>query len=233
MRPATKRLRGHILAIPPTIYDRGQPPEVAAHSWCGWPGPAADTPAAARPPDRAASGSSGSTRAARRSPSPASSDTPAKPPRIRGSTASTIDPAGLRWYLGGTSELTAARTVFREHPSTRAIREIDICSARRNRRISAQSSTLNTHFLPGSVRARLSARVVRSGRTQSWRGTERNARCQRKIVAEATQLSIFPGEGVTLGTEVDTEAPVWARLAVVVGLSVRVSTSPSSLPCPT
>jgi hypothetical protein len=51
--------------------------------------------------------------------------------------------------------------VFREHPSTRAICEIDICSARRNRRISAQSSTLNTHFLPGSVRARLSARVVK------------------------------------------------------------------------
>src|SRR6185437_14622412 len=79
---------------------------------------------------------------------------------IRGSTASTIDPAGLRSYFGGASEANAARTVLREHPTTRATSEIDICSARCNRRISAQSSTLNTHFLPGSDRARLSAQVV-------------------------------------------------------------------------
>ena len=41
--------------------------------------------------------------------------------RIRGSTASTIDPAGLRSYFGGASEANAARTVFLEHPTTRAI----------------------------------------------------------------------------------------------------------------
>jgi hypothetical protein len=38
--------------------------------------------------------------------------------------------------------------------------EIDISSARRNRRISAQSSTLNTHFLSGSVAARVIRKVV-------------------------------------------------------------------------
>jgi hypothetical protein len=50
--------------------------------------------------------------------------------------------------------------VFREIPNTRAIPEIDISSARCNRRISAQSSTLSTYFLPGSARARVSAQVV-------------------------------------------------------------------------
>lgn len=59
----------------------------------------------------------------------------------------------------GASELSADRTVFLETPYTRAISEIDICSARCNR-VSAQSSTLNTHFLPGSVKAKLSAQVV-------------------------------------------------------------------------
>jgi hypothetical protein len=56
---------------------------------------------------------------------------------------------------------SAARIVFLETRNTRAISEIDIFSARRSRRISAQSSTLNTLFLPDSVRARVSARVVR------------------------------------------------------------------------
>jgi hypothetical protein len=51
--------------------------------------------------------------------------------------------------------------VLREIPNTRAICEIGIRSARRSRRISAQSSTINTHFLPGSDRARLSAQVIR------------------------------------------------------------------------
>ena len=46
------------------------------------------------------------------------------------------------------------------HPSTRAIALIGIPSARCSRRISAQSSTINTRFLPGSARARVSAQVV-------------------------------------------------------------------------
>src|SRR5262249_12613899 len=60
-------------------------------------------------------------------------------------------PFGGRWYLGGPSLASAAFTVFREIPSTRAICAIGICSARRSRRISAQSSTLSTCFLPGSA----------------------------------------------------------------------------------
>jgi hypothetical protein len=79
---------------------------------------------------------------------------------MRGSTASTIEPAGLRSYFGGASDPNAARTVFLETSNTRAISEIDIRSARHSRRISAQSSTLNTHFLPGSVRARVIRKVV-------------------------------------------------------------------------
>ncbi len=64
--------------------------------------------------------------------------------RIRGSTASTIEPAAARAYFGGSSEANAAFTVFFEHPITRAITLIGIRSDRCNRRISAQSSTHNT-----------------------------------------------------------------------------------------
>jgi hypothetical protein len=84
----------------------------------------------------------------------------AKSSRIRGSNASATDPRGGRWYLGGPSLASAAFTVFREIPSTRAICKIGICSARRNRWISAQSSTLSTCFLPGSARARVSGKLV-------------------------------------------------------------------------
>jgi hypothetical protein len=64
--------------------------------------------------------------------------------RMRGSTSSTTDPTGRRTYLGGPSAANAARTVLREQPTTRAITLIGMPSDRCNRRISAQSSTLNT-----------------------------------------------------------------------------------------
>jgi hypothetical protein len=66
--------------------------------------------------------------------------------RIRGSTASTTDPVLCRRYAGGPSAANAFLTVFFEQPTTRAITLIGIRSARYKRRISAQSSTLNTHF---------------------------------------------------------------------------------------
>ena len=56
----------------------------------------------------------------------------------------------------GDSLRNAAFTVFLETPITLAISEIDIRSAWRSRRISAQSSTLNTRFLPGSTKPRVS-----------------------------------------------------------------------------
>jgi hypothetical protein len=80
--------------------------------------------------------------------------------RIRGSNASTAEPTGLRRYRGGWSLASARFTVFLAIPNTRAISEIDNSSDRRNRRISAQSSTLNTRFLPGSVPARVSGKLV-------------------------------------------------------------------------
>src|SRR4051812_47780040 len=79
---------------------------------------------------------------------------------MRGSTSSTMDPAGLRSYVGGPSVRSAAFTVFLETPCTRAISEIDIFSDRRSRRISAQSSTHNTPSSSGSVEARLIRKVV-------------------------------------------------------------------------
>ena len=60
-----------------------------------------------------------------------------------------VDHRRGRGTLGGPSEANAAFTVFREIPNTRAISEIGNRSDRRNRRTSAQSSTLNTRFLPG------------------------------------------------------------------------------------
>jgi hypothetical protein len=42
--------------------------------------------------------------------------------RIRGSNASTSDPAAARTYLGGPKLATPAFTVFREHPTTRGCR---------------------------------------------------------------------------------------------------------------
>jgi len=64
--------------------------------------------------------------------------------RIRGSTASTTDPADLRTYRGGPSEANAARTVFLETPIVLTIALIGNPSALCNRRISAQSPTDNT-----------------------------------------------------------------------------------------
>jgi hypothetical protein len=80
--------------------------------------------------------------------------------RIRGSTASTSDPAGARSYLGGPSDRNAARTVFFEIPKPLAIVLIGTFSTRCNRRISAQSSTVNTCFLLTSAEIRLRSQGV-------------------------------------------------------------------------
>jgi len=69
--------------------------------------------------------------------------------------------------------------VFLETPNTRAISEIGIPSARRSRRISAQSSTPNTRFLPGSVHARVPGKLVnfQLPRTdQYWAAVDSNFR---------------------------------------------------------
>jgi hypothetical protein len=58
----------------------------------------------------------------------------------------TTEPRGPRRYVRGAAAASAFRTVFFEQPTTRAITLIGIRSARYKRRISAQSSTLNTHF---------------------------------------------------------------------------------------
>jgi hypothetical protein len=80
--------------------------------------------------------------------------------RIRDSNSSATEPAGCRWYRGGASLANARFTVFLEIPNTRATSEIDNPSARHSRRISAQSSTPNTRFLPSSVQTRVSGKLV-------------------------------------------------------------------------
>ena len=67
--------------------------------------------------------------------------------RIAGSNSSTREPCGALEYLGGVSDASADRTVFRANPNRRAIALTAICSERCNRRISAQSSTLITPSL--------------------------------------------------------------------------------------
>src|SRR4029453_6404319 len=74
--------------------------------------------------------------------------------------ASANDPDGARSYLGGPWLASAAFTVFREQPTSRAISEIDTPSDLRSRRISAQSSTISTCFLPGSTPARVTGKLV-------------------------------------------------------------------------
>jgi hypothetical protein len=58
------------------------------------------------------------------------------------------DPRGARLSLGGPSPASARFTVFFEHPIAQATCLIGIRSARCSRRISAQSSTLNTSLPP-------------------------------------------------------------------------------------
>jgi hypothetical protein len=60
----------------------------------------------------------------------------------------------------GPSLANAAFTVFREQTISRAISEIDTPSDLRSRRISAQSSTISTCFLPGSTPARVTGKLV-------------------------------------------------------------------------
>src|SRR5215217_7727461 len=50
--------------------------------------------------------------------------------------------------------------MFREQPISRAISEIETPSDLRSRRISAQSSTISTCFLPGSTPARVTGKLV-------------------------------------------------------------------------
>ena len=125
------------------------------------PGPAADTPAAAPRPDP------DSIRIERVQPIRSAITVAGivgyacSSSRIRGSTASTIDPAALRSYLGGPSR--AQRRLHRvprdpQHP--RDLRDRHL-SARRSRRISAQSSTLNTPSSPGSTASQTLRKVVR------------------------------------------------------------------------
>lgn len=64
--------------------------------------------------------------------------------RILGSTDLIADSPDTRSYLGGPSDFTAFATVFLEIPNRSAIDLIDSPSARCNRRISAQSSTVIT-----------------------------------------------------------------------------------------
>lgn len=71
--------------------------------------------------------------------------------RIRGSNSSATDPFGSRSYLGGPSDRSAARTVFRDTFLIRAICLTGRPPARWSRLISAQSSTLIISFLPGPV----------------------------------------------------------------------------------
>ena len=67
-----------------------------------------------------------------------------------GNTPNTDTITALHHYEGH-DQANAARTVFLDTPNRRAIALIGTCSARPNRRISAQSSTEITLHHPGGV----------------------------------------------------------------------------------
>jgi hypothetical protein len=107
--------------------------------------------------------------------------------RIRGSNPSTNEPTGARRYFGGPSLSSAAFTVFLEIPITRAISEIGMPSARRSRRISAQSSTSNTCFLPSSIQARVLGKLVKFSVAARWSVFScRRQLCPSPSAADAT-----------------------------------------------
>ena len=80
--------------------------------------------------------------------------------RIRGSNASATDPCGVRTHFGGLSLASAAFTVVREIPSTRAISAIG--HALRPPQPTDLSRVPHAQHLPlpGSARARVSEKLV-------------------------------------------------------------------------
>ena len=96
-----QQLRRPGLAEPDRQLDIGKP-EVALRDLPSgirrpdWPGPAADTPAAAPPPGRSTCGSNTASRSAPRSPSPASAETPAATPGSAARTHPPPNPTGCR-----------------------------------------------------------------------------------------------------------------------------------------
>src|SRR6185437_13460127 len=105
----------------------------------------------------------------------------------RGSTTSTIEPAGLRTYFGAASDAIAVRTVFLETPSTRAIILIGNRSARCNLRISAQSSTDNTPVLPGSTASQ--SHPARGQNSDAAQGS--GFTCRRQIERRGGYVELF------------------------------------------
>jgi hypothetical protein len=83
--------------------------------------------------------------------------------RISVSNRSTAEGRGWRLNTGGETERTADRTVFLDTPNCRTISLIDKPSARYSRRISAQSSTFSTSFLPGPQPRQDPVATTRSG----------------------------------------------------------------------
>jgi hypothetical protein len=120
--------------------------------------PAADTPGAARPPGR--------QRADRIRPAdpltnhccrhPRKGPQQLTDPRLELIHNRSAQPPPIR-----RRPIASQRRLHREQPIKRAISEIDTPSDRRSRRISAQSSTINTCFLPGSTAARVTGKLVK------------------------------------------------------------------------
>jgi hypothetical protein len=142
--------------------------------------------------------------------------------RIRGSYPSTTDPAGAREYRGGPSLAKARFTVFREIPTTRAISEIDNASARRSRRTSAQSSTPNTRFLPGSTPGQGLGEAGQSSVAALW--SVLGCRRQRAAPSAARQYQKRRGQALQLFDNFDRDAAAYDRRP-----TTDESSSPSTL----
>lgn len=83
--------------------------------------------------------------------------------RTRSSTASATYGTGRRSWRGGDGERSAARTVLRDRPSSKAMALMALPSERCRRRISAQSATCSNPFRPGGRGRNLSTRMRHLG----------------------------------------------------------------------
>ena len=121
------------------------------------------------------------------SPSPVCRRAGTPSPRIRGSNASTIDPALLRSYLGGPSDAIAARSVFLEIPSVRAINLIASPSARCSRRHSQVPAGPLRDRVRGCSRAEVQAQSSRSQCCVWQYGGKLHLHIKRTIPSEVPQ----------------------------------------------
>ena len=124
------------------------------------PGPAADTPAATAPPDRSTSGSSTANRSAARSPSPASSGTPATPPESAARTRPPPTPPAPADTAAAHHWPTPASPYSSRFPAPLHLRNRHSLRPAQPADLRPILHAQHTRSLPSSTPARVSGKLV-------------------------------------------------------------------------